>query len=82
LDLANFTSSDSDGFIIQGTGSYDYFGTSVSGAGDVNNDTYADVVVGAYNTHFNDKFASGAAYVVLGKGRCICVYVYLCIKPI
>lgn len=35
--------------ILTGDGGSDYFGTSVSGAGDVNNDDYDDVIVGAYN---------------------------------
>lgn len=45
------------GFAIIGPSS-GYFGTSVSGVGDVNNDGYADFVVGSVNTR--------AAYVVYG----------------
>ncbi|KAJ1396674.1 hypothetical protein B484DRAFT_407273, partial [Ochromonadaceae sp. CCMP2298] len=47
VDLANFVSSDSTGFIIQGAAAGDHLGYSVSAAGDVNNDSCADVIVGA-----------------------------------
>ncbi|HTM46091.1 MAG TPA: FG-GAP-like repeat-containing protein, partial [Polyangiaceae bacterium] len=43
------------------------FGSSVAGAGDVNNDGYADVIVGAYNyssAHTNE----GGAFIFLGSG--------------
>jgi len=42
------------------------FGISVSGAGDVNDDGYDDVVVGAY-LHDGDQVSEGAAFVYLGS---------------
>ena len=49
-----------------GDNPYDYFGTSVATAGDVNGDGYADLVVGA---PFNDTNGTeaGKAYVFHGK---------------
>jgi len=50
---------------LTGAAAGDYFGFSVSGAGDVNGDGYADVVVGAY---LNDTGGAdaGRAYVFYG----------------
>lgn len=53
--------SASEGFKIRGVAAGDRLGTSVSGAGDVNNDGVDDVVVGA---PFADGI--GAAYVIYG----------------
>ena len=50
---------------ISGNTSYEGFGCSVSGAGDVNNDGYDDVVVGAYMNKTYDSNA-GAIYIYLG----------------
>ncbi|MCK5241250.1 FG-GAP repeat protein, partial [bacterium] len=51
--------------ILTGESAADYFGYSVSGAGDVNGDTYADVMVGAYK---NDAAgtSAGRAYIYYG----------------
>jgi hypothetical protein len=49
-----------------GEGSYDNFGRSVSGAGDVNNDGYADLIVGA-PTHDATAQNAGRAYVYSGE---------------
>lgn len=42
------TLSSTQGFIIKTHSSYDIIGISVSGAGDINNDGYDDIVIGAY----------------------------------
>jgi hypothetical protein len=53
-------------WIFTGEAAFDYFGSSVSGAGDVNNDGYDDLIVGAL---WNDAGGSnaGRAYVYSGQ---------------
>ncbi|MGF1573390.1 MAG: beta strand repeat-containing protein, partial [Sumerlaeia bacterium] len=55
------------GFVINGASLDDNSGFSVSGAGDVNGDGLADVIVGARNAMANGSPASGKSYVVFGK---------------
>ncbi|MBN1406467.1 MAG: FG-GAP repeat protein [Calditrichaceae bacterium] len=54
--------------VLTGENSYDYFGCSVSSAGDINGDGYTDVIVGAYG---NDSGGSGAgrAYIYYGAEK-------------
>jgi Ca2+-binding RTX toxin-like protein len=58
----------SGGFVINGALAFDSSGISVSSAGDVNNDGYDDLIVGASNADPNGS-ASGASYVVFGKAN-------------
>ncbi|MCW2412725.1 MULTISPECIES: Ig-like domain-containing protein [unclassified Sphingobium] len=55
------------GFAITGSSSSDYFGYSVSSAGDVNGDGLNDLIVGAYGVDNAGGTAGGAAYIVYGK---------------
>jgi len=57
------------GFVINGADAGDGAGISVAGAGDINGDGFADIIVGAYlaDGDANTKNAAGAAYVVFGK---------------
>ena len=48
---------------LTGRAAGDHFGTSVSGAGDVNGDGFADLIVGA---NFNNGTLYGAAYIYYG----------------
>ena len=48
------------GFMMTGNSSPDYFGISVSTAGDINNDGYDDIIVGAFYKYSN----KGAAYLI------------------
>ena len=54
------------GFVINGASAEDQAGTSVSGAGDVNGDGFADLIVGAFGDDPNG-LTSGASFVVFGK---------------
>ncbi len=51
---------------ITGETTFIYFGNSVSGAGDVNNDGYDDIIVGAYNYTYNYNPKQGRAYIYYG----------------
>ncbi len=54
------------GFRLDGAAAFDGSGNSVSGAGDVNDDGFADLIVGAVTADPNGA-QSGASYVVFGK---------------
>src|SRR5258705_11482830 len=57
----------SNGFQINGETAGDYSGYSVSSAGDVNGDGFADLIIGApYAVDPNGDY-SGSTYVVFGK---------------
>ena len=58
--------SPDDGFIIQGDAAYNYLGVSVSTAGDINGDGYADLIVGA-RYGYGGGATAGQAYVLFGK---------------
>ncbi len=64
FDLSSLNGS--NGFRLDGEQASDYLGQSVSSAGDVNGDGFADVIVGAHWTDPNGQF-SGSSYVVFGK---------------
>ena len=64
IDLA--TLSFPDGFIIQGDAAGDQFGRSVAAAGDVNNDGFDDLIVGAPMGDDGGSNA-GEAYVIFGS---------------
>jgi len=61
FDLSNVNGT--NGFAVNGASSRDYAGTSVSNAGDINNDGYGDVIVGAPGANSSQ----GRSYVVFGK---------------
>jgi F0F1-type ATP synthase epsilon subunit len=56
----------SNGFRLDGVAANDVSGISVSGAGDVNGDGFADLIVGATLADSNGS-SSGSSYVVFGK---------------
>ena len=64
IDLAGLSAA--DGFVIQGDAAFDFAGTSVFSAGDVNGDGYDDLIVGAPGGDDGGSNA-GEAYVIFGK---------------
>jgi len=64
IDLGNLGSG---GFRIEGIDTADYSGRSVSGAGDVNGDGLADLIVGAFRAEGDSNWYAGESYVVFGK---------------
>ena len=70
FDLSSLNGT--NGFAVSGISAGDRSGRSVSSAGDVNNDGFDDIIVGAYGANPNNLDDAGAAYVVLGKAWRIC----------
>ena len=66
-DLNLTTLDGTNGFRIDGTATSFSFGQAVSGAGDLNGDGFADIVIGAFNETIGARGQAGAAYVVFGK---------------
>ncbi len=64
VDLANLGTG---GFAITGQATGDFSGASVSAAGDVNGDGYADLIVGANESDPSGMQNAGRSYVVFGK---------------
>jgi hypothetical protein len=58
----------SAGFVVFGRSAYSVLGNSVSGAGDVNGDGYADVIIGSKIAPGQGRSAAGESYVIFGKG--------------
>ena len=65
IDLASLAAS--AGHRVDGAAAGDDCGYSVSTAGDVNGDGYADLIVGARYADNNGRADSGSAYVLFGK---------------
>ncbi|MBE8967629.1 FG-GAP repeat protein [Nostocales cyanobacterium LEGE 12452] len=57
----------SNGFAINGTDRYNYSGSSVSSAGDINGDGFDDLIIGAYRASPNGQRDAGSSYVVFGS---------------
>ncbi|MGF1455573.1 MAG: nidogen-like domain-containing protein [Alphaproteobacteria bacterium] len=64
LDLSSLDGT--NGFTMDGLGFGTFFGTSVSGAGDINDDGVNDLIVGSFGANANGLNDSGESYVVFG----------------
>jgi Ca2+-binding RTX toxin-like protein len=67
VDLTLADLNGADGFAIRGDRAFDFAGTSVSSAGDINGDGFDDVIVGASGGD-NGGAQAGEAYVLFGQG--------------
>ena len=64
LDLSALNGT--NGFILTGIDGFDFSGSSVSSAGDVNGDGYDDMIIGAYRADPNGDSQAGETYLVYG----------------
>lgn len=53
--------------MIYGSSAGDFIGDDVSGGYDINQDGFADVIIGAASASDNNKIGSGVVYVILGS---------------
>ncbi len=56
-----------NGFRVDGFEAYDHFGMSVSSAGDVNDDGFDDVIIGAPRARNSSGDHGGVSYVIFGR---------------
>ena len=67
--LTNTWLNGTNGVVFAGARADDYSGSSVSGAGDVNGDGFADLLVGAYYADPSGRSAAGETYLVYGRSN-------------
>ena len=67
LDLSSLDGT--NGFVINGIDANDSSGRSVSSAGDINNDGYDDIIIGAFGGDPNSASDAGESYVVFGQSE-------------
>ncbi|SEF75724.1 integrin alpha [Nitrosomonas ureae] len=64
MDLSNFDSR--NGFRLDGEAAFDFSGHSVSSAGDVNEDGFDDLIIGAFGVDSNGDISS-SSYIIFGR---------------
>lgn len=60
-----------NGFVVEGFAEYDYCGSSVASAGDVNADKIPDIIVGAFSADPGAHTNAGEAYVIFGRKKTV-----------
>ncbi len=65
INLSDIDAGTLDGAVFRGINIFDYAGIAVTGGGDINNDGYDDIAIGAYSTEINGG-TSGSVYVIYG----------------
>ncbi|TAE61676.1 MAG: DUF4114 domain-containing protein [Nostocales cyanobacterium] len=63
------TLNGNDGFRIRGLNAQDQLGYSVSSAGDLNNDGFDDLIIGAPNAYTTNNGKPGQSYIVFGRSN-------------
>ncbi|MCI5043696.1 MAG: hypothetical protein MRY72_03275 [Aquisalinus sp.] len=56
-----------NGFVIQGAVEGNLFGNDVSAAGDINNDGFADIIIGAARAAPGNRNDAGQSYIIFGS---------------
>ncbi|WP_342769581.1 integrin alpha [Pelagimonas varians] len=72
MDLSSLDGS--DGFVFNGIDANDRSGYRISGAGDVNNDGFDDMLIGAYLADANGVTETGESYLVYGGGAVLTAF--------
>ncbi len=67
ITLTNTWVDGTNGLVLAGAAASDYSGFSVSAAGDVNGDGFADLLVGAYQADPSGRSMAGETYLVYGR---------------
>jgi len=75
------TTNTTNGFRIFGPDWSSYSGFSVGGGGDVNGDGINDILVGAYGLGHEEKYETGAVFVVFGKLVLVQFSLTMCTLP-
>lgn len=69
IDLGNLNTATASGFMLWGSNTDAQAGFSVSTAGDINGDGYADLLVGAWQQDIGSANEAGRVYVVYGRSN-------------
>ncbi len=67
FDLSTLNQPDNlSGTLFQGISEFDRFCVSISAAGDINNDSVSDIMIGANSADSNSQSSTGQSYIIFG----------------